>query len=50
MTIHYSQEADRRRAAAAAVHVLERPREECRANKKLQNRWEVLQNHPRQDG
>ena len=25
MAIHYSQEADRRRAAAAALHVLERP-------------------------
>lgn len=33
MAIHYSQEADRRRAAAAAVHFLEQPR-----NEKMENR------------
>ncbi len=33
IAIHYSQEADRRRAAAAAVHFLEQPR-----NEKMENR------------
>jgi integrase len=50
MAIHYSQEGDRRRAAAAAVHALEQPQQERGANEKLQNRGKVLQNRPRQDG
>src|SRR5712691_6975418 len=48
MAIHYSQEADRRRAAAAAIHVLERPRKEHGMNKRMQNRRKVLQNRTHQ--
>jgi integrase len=44
MAIHYSQEADRRRAAATAIHFLEQPR-----NEKMENRPAVFQKRPRQD-
>jgi integrase len=44
MAIHYSQEADRRRAATAAIHFLEQPR-----NEKMENRRAVFQNEPRED-
>jgi integrase len=44
MALHYSQEADRRRAAAAAIHVLEQPR-----NGKMENQRTVFQNHARKE-
>lgn len=45
MAIHYSQEADRRRAATTAIYFLEQPR-----NGKVENRRAVFQKQPREDG